>query len=93
MRVHIDEETKLIAAEVLKQYGVSLSEGINLFCKQVTMTYLIPFELKVPIDRMKKALKELEKREGKSFYSIEALKVDLESYNITMCVDTLLHKL
>jgi len=28
---------------------------------------------------MKKALKELEKRDGKSFDSIEALKADLES--------------
>jgi len=77
--VRIDEETKIIASEVLKQYGLSLSEGINLFCRQVAMTYSIPFELKVPTERMKKALKELEKREGKSFDSIEALKADLES--------------
>ena len=52
--VRIDEETKIIASEVLKQYGMSLSEGINLFCKQVAMTYSIPFELKVPTKRMKK---------------------------------------
>ncbi|AHJ12177.1 hypothetical protein [Sulfurospirillum multivorans] len=36
------------------------------------------YELKVPTARMKKALKELEKKKGKSFDSIEALKVDLE---------------
>jgi len=77
--VRIDEETKLIAAEVLKQYGMSLSEGINLFCRQVAMTYSIPFEIKVPTQRMVKALKELEKREGKSFDSIEALRADLRS--------------
>lgn len=39
------------------------------------MAYSIQFKLKVPTDRMKKALKELEKREGKSFGS----KADLES--------------
>jgi len=77
--VRIDEETKIIASEVLRQYGMSLSEGINLFCKQVAMTYSIPFEIKVPTDRMAKALKELEKREGKSFDSIEALRADLQS--------------
>ncbi|QNT10513.1 type II toxin-antitoxin system RelB/DinJ family antitoxin (plasmid) [Sulfurospirillum diekertiae] len=59
--VRIDEDAKMIASEVLKQYGMSLSEGINLFCKQVAMTYSIPFELKVPTERMQKALKELEK--------------------------------
>jgi len=77
--VRIDEETKIIASEVLKQYGMSLSEGVNLFCRQVAMTYSIPFEIKVPTDRMAKALKELEKREGKSFDSIEALRADLQS--------------
>ena len=77
--VRIDTEAKLIASEVLKQYGMSLSEGINLFCKQVAMTHSIPFELKVPSERMKKALDELEKKEGKSFKSMEALREDLLS--------------
>ncbi|MFV0482356.1 MAG: type II toxin-antitoxin system RelB/DinJ family antitoxin [Campylobacteraceae bacterium] len=77
--IRIDEESKLIASEVLKQYGLSLSEGINLFCRQVAMTHSIPFELKVPTQRMQKALKELEKREGKVFNSIKDLKEDLES--------------
>jgi DNA-damage-inducible protein J len=75
--VRIDEEAKLIASEVLKQYGMSLSEGINLFCKQVAMTHSIPFELKVPTERMQKALDELEAREGKTFKTIEDLKKDL----------------
>ena len=35
--VRIDEDAKMIASEVLKQYGMSLSEGINLFCKQVAI--------------------------------------------------------
>jgi DNA-damage-inducible protein J len=76
--IRIDEEAKLVASEVLKQYGMSLSEGINLFCKQVAMTHSIPFELKVPSDKMQKALKELEQREGKKLTSFEALKADLE---------------
>jgi len=77
--IRIDEEAKLIASEVLKQYGMSLSEGINLFCKQVAMTHSIPFELKVPSERMKQALEELQRREGKSFKSIKDLREDLLS--------------
>ena len=77
--VRIDQDAKIVAAEVLKQYGMSLSEGINIFCKQVAMTHSIPFELKVPTKRMEKALKELEKKEGRTFTSMEALKKDLLS--------------
>jgi len=77
--VRIDQDAKLIASEVLKQYGMSLSEGINIFCKQIAMTHSLPFELKVPTERMEKALKELEKREGKTFTSMKSLKEDLLS--------------
>lgn len=77
--IRIDNEAKEITIAVLKQYGMSLSDGINLFCKQVALTHSIPFELKVPSERMAIALKELEERKGKKFTSIEALKQDLLS--------------
>ena len=77
--VRIDKDAKLVASEVLKQYGMSLSEGINIFCKQVAMTHSIPFELKVPTKLMEKALEELEKKEGKTFTSMKSLKADLLS--------------
>lgn len=70
--VRIDNEAKLIASEVLKQYGMSLSEGINLFCKQVAMTHSIPFELKVPNEHMKKALVELEKEKARALKALKS---------------------
>lgn len=72
--IRIDSEAKEITIEVLKQYGMSLSDGINLFCKQVALTHSIPFELKVPKERMKKALEELEAKKGEKFTNIEDLK-------------------
>ena len=77
--IRLDSDTKEIAAEVFKQYGMSLSDGINLFCKQVAMTHSIPFELKVPTDRIQKALDELATKKGKKFDSMEELKKDLLS--------------
>ena len=77
--IRLDSDTKEIAAEVFRQYGMSLSDGINLFCKQVAMTHSIPFELKVPTDRMQKALDELATKKGKKFDSMEELKKDLLS--------------
>ncbi len=77
--IRLDSDTKEIAAEVFKQYGMSLSDGINLFCKQVAMTHSIPFELKVPTDRMQKALDELAAKKGKKFNSMDELKKDLLS--------------
>ena len=40
---------------------------------------ILDLQVLTPTDRMKKALKESEKREGKSFDSIKALKADLKS--------------
>lgn len=77
--VRIDSKTKEIAAAVLKEYGMSLSDGINLFCKQVALTHSIPFELKVPSERMKVALEELEAKKGEKFTTMEALKKDLSA--------------
>ena len=77
--IRLDSDTKEIAAEVFKQYGMSLSDGINLFCKQVAMTHSMPFELKVPTDRVQKALDELAAKKGKKFDSMEELKKDLLS--------------
>ena len=77
--VKIDSEAKMVASEVFKQYGMSLSDGINLFCRQVALTHSIPFELKVPSEKMKKALEELKNKDGKSFDSLEDLKKDLLS--------------
>ncbi|MDX9813224.1 MAG: type II toxin-antitoxin system RelB/DinJ family antitoxin [Sulfurimonas sp.] len=77
--IRIDSEAKEIAMAVLKEYGLTLSDGINLFCKQVAMTHSIPFELKVPKDRMKIALDELENKKGKRFSSIDELREDLLS--------------
>jgi DNA-damage-inducible protein J len=39
----------------------------------------LPFELKLPNNKTKKALKELEKREGKTFNSVDELFDDLDS--------------
>ncbi len=77
--IRLDSDTKEIASEVFRQYGMSLSDGINLFCRQVAMTHSIPFELKVPTGRMQKALDELAAKRGKKFDSIEELKRDLLS--------------
>jgi DNA-damage-inducible protein J len=77
--VRLDSDVKEIAVEVFKQYGMSLSDGINLFCRQVAMTHSIPFELKVPNERMQKALDELNAKKGKKFDSMDELKKDLLS--------------
>jgi DNA-damage-inducible protein J len=77
--IRLDNDTKDIVVEVFKQYGMSLSDGINLFCKQVAMTHSIPFELKVPTERMQKALDELAAKKGKKFDSMDELKKDLLS--------------
>lgn len=77
--LRVDAEARDVAAEVFKQYGMSMSDGVNLFLHQVALSHSIPFELKVPSAKMKEALQELSQRRGESFQTIEDLKADLLS--------------
>ncbi len=56
------------------------------------MTHSIPFELKVPTDRMQKALDELAAKKGKKFGSMDELKKDLLSWDIRYLVPPRLKK-
>ena len=60
IQVRIDEPTKTQAKNVLNTLGMSLSEGVCLFLRQVVMHRGIPFELKIPNELTDKVLRESE---------------------------------
>jgi len=47
-QVRIDETTKKQAIELLEGLGLSLSDAINMFLKQVVLHDGIPFDVKYP---------------------------------------------
>jgi DNA-damage-inducible protein J len=61
IQVRVDEPTKTQAMSVFNMLGMSLSEGVCLFLRQVVMHRGLPFEVKIPNALTAKTLEESEK--------------------------------
>lgn len=47
-QIRIDEETKKQAVELLSGLGLTLSDAVNIFLKQILLRGGIPFDVKYP---------------------------------------------
>jgi DNA-damage-inducible protein J len=74
----IDPETKREAESVFRDLGLSASQAITLFYRQVQLRRGLPFELKVPNTKTREALRQAEARDDLArFDSTDALFDDL----------------
>ena len=48
LHIRVNENVKANAEETLSMLGISISEAVNMFLRQVNLTGGIPFEVKVP---------------------------------------------
>jgi DNA-damage-inducible protein J len=55
-----------------------LSDAINIFLNKVRLEGGMPFDIKVPSDRLKKAMKEAKEEDGTYHDSLDELVVDLK---------------
>lgn len=76
----VDKQTKEKAQGILHDLGMSMSEAIAVYFKQIVLHKGLPFEVKIPnqetVDTIKKAAKGIE---VESFASVEELFEDLDS--------------
>lgn len=79
VRARIDTRTKERAAGALEEMGLSISDAIRLLMLRVADEKRLPFALKVPNARSRKALAELEAGKGKNFKSVDSLMKDLRA--------------
>lgn len=56
VRCRIDEDLKKQATEVLSACGLSLSDAMRLFLRQVVSTQGLPFEVRVPSEKTARAM-------------------------------------
>ncbi len=74
----IDPDPKRAAESVFQDLGLSASKAITLFYRQVQLRRGLPFEVRVPNETTREALRQAEAREGlTSFDSADALFGDL----------------
>jgi len=67
------------AKKIFKEYGITASDAINIFLNKVRLVGGLPFEIKLPSDKLKKAIKEANEGKVESFNSIEELVSDLKN--------------
>ncbi|AGL87402.1 MULTISPECIES: type II toxin-antitoxin system RelB/DinJ family antitoxin [Pseudomonas] len=56
VRCRIDEDLKVSATAVLNACGLSLSEAMRLFLRQVVAVQGLPFEVRVPSEKTARAM-------------------------------------
>ena len=81
VRARIDTVTKERASEALEAMGLSISDAIRLLMLRVAEEHRLPFEVKIPNSRTRKAITELESGKAKQFKNIDALMEDLNEDN------------
>jgi DNA-damage-inducible protein J len=79
VRARIDTTTKERAADALEAMGLSVSDAIRLLMVRVAEERRLPFEVRVPNAKTRKAMAELEAGKGKRFNSVKALMADLHA--------------
>lgn len=77
VRARIDATIKDEATEALAAMGLSVSDAIRLLLTRVAADKALPFSVKVPNARTRKAILELEQGKGKRSRSATALLKDL----------------
>lgn len=79
VRARIDADTKERAAIALESMGLSISDAIRLLMLRVADEHKLPFEVKSPNAKTKKAISELEAGKGIKFSSVDDLLADLDA--------------
>ena len=72
--VYLDSDIKNKAQEILKQYGIGLSDAFNIFLAQTVFEKGIPFEIKIPNEETKEAIQDARNGINMSKISLEDLK-------------------
>ena len=79
VRARVDETLKVEAENIFHEIGLNTSQAINIFLKKVVAEHGIPFELKVPSNRLKLAIDEAKNNEGTYHDNIDDMMRDLKS--------------
>ena len=76
-RALIDPEVKRQAESILKEIGLSVSNSVELFYRQVVAQGGLPFDLQVPSKKTMKAIRNSRAGKGKRFSTSRELFKDL----------------
>ncbi len=76
--VYLDAEIKAKAQEIFKQYGMGLSEALNIFLAQSVLEKGLPFEVKIPNEETLQAIKDARTNRNLESVSLQQLQEDMK---------------
>lgn len=79
VRARIDTRTKELAADALEKMGLSVSDAIRLLMIRIAEERRLPFNVKIPNTKTRKAIAELELGKGKRLNTVDELMKDLHA--------------
>ena len=79
IRARVEPDLKREAEELFSELGMSASEAITLFYKQVTVQRGLPFDMRAPNARTVEALRQARDGDGLTEYaSLECVEASLD---------------
>jgi DNA-damage-inducible protein J len=80
LRVRMEPKTKQDAEKIFAMLGLSATDAVTMFYKQVKYNKGIPFEPKIPNASLRKTLREIEAKKGLTRYdSLDELRAKFET--------------
>jgi len=79
IQTRIDPNIKQQAKRILDTLGITMSEAIGAYLRQIVLHKGIPFELKIPNEATMQAVEQLESGKGTTFGNVDDFLKDLES--------------
>ncbi len=78
IRARVEPELKREAEDLFSALGLSTTEAITLFYKQVTLHQGLPFAVRIPNEETVEALEQARKRDGLTEYaSLDELRASV----------------
>jgi len=77
--IKLDVEVKAKAKEIFKELGITMGEAVNIFLSQVALHKGLPFEVKIPNEETKKAIKEARRGINMEDTSLEQMIAEREN--------------
>ena len=77
--IKVDPKAWNAAKIIFKEYNLTVTDAINIFLNRVRIEGGLPFPVKVPSERLRKAMREAESNDLVHYDGIEEMMDDLKS--------------
>ena len=78
INARVAPDLKIEVEAILKKLGMSTTEAVTMFFRQIVMNKGIPFDVRIPNSKTQKVLKDVRERKGLVKTSVSDLRREFE---------------